>query len=191
MKEFDEETLSRYADKLLSAMKREALMNKEVAAIFDATSADMSNMKRQDTYHKISTRLWGDVRLWYYSEMPLRQFKLDEWKEKAAKMAPIDIATTLTDAPQINTEDIHRLKRESREAAGKLRDEYEKRAIEAGVEAIKKDQQDYDNFRSYMREEFEHTHSITRKPEEIRLKDGRVIATIDILEGGGLIVRIP
>ena len=72
----EKELFEKYADKLLSAMKREGLMNKEVAAIFDVPASYMSGMGRHP--EKVSGLLMEKIRTWAISGKPLREYKLPE-----------------------------------------------------------------------------------------------------------------
>ena len=70
----EKELFEKYADKLLSAMKREGLMNKEVAAIFDVPASYMSGMGRYP--ENVSGPLMERIRTWAISGKPLREYKL-------------------------------------------------------------------------------------------------------------------
>lgn len=68
--ELNDKTKERIAEKIMSAMKREALMNKDVAEIFGGTPSDMSNVKNPKYLYKISAKIWQNMRAWYYSDSP-------------------------------------------------------------------------------------------------------------------------
>lgn len=70
----EKELYEKYADKLLSAMKREGLMNKEVAAIFDVPASYMSGMGRHP--ENVPGLLMEKIRTWSISGKPLREYKL-------------------------------------------------------------------------------------------------------------------
>ena len=70
----EKELYEKYADKLLSAMKREGLMNKEVAAIFDVPASYMSGMGKHP--EKVSGLFMEKIRTWSISGKPLREYKL-------------------------------------------------------------------------------------------------------------------
>ncbi len=72
----EKELYEKYADKLLSAMKREGLMNKEVAAIFDVPASYMSGMGRHP--ENVSGPFMERIRTWAISGKPLREYKLPE-----------------------------------------------------------------------------------------------------------------
>ena len=73
MKEINEITQERIADAVLSAMKWEGLMNREVAEILNVTPADMSYIKRHKK--KVSQPVWAKLRAWMISGVPLREYK--------------------------------------------------------------------------------------------------------------------
>ena len=70
----NKEIFEKYADKLLSAMKREGLLNREVAEIFDVPPSYMTNMNKHP--EKASEPFMEKVRTWAISEKPLRGYKL-------------------------------------------------------------------------------------------------------------------
>ena len=72
-KEINELTQDRIADAVLSAMKREELMNKEVAEIINISPVDMSNLKRHT--EKVTQPVWTKLRNWMISGLPLREYK--------------------------------------------------------------------------------------------------------------------
>lgn len=73
MEKINEVTQERIADAVLSAMKREALMNKEVAEIIGISPMDMSNIKRH-TEH-VSQPTWVKLHDWLVTGLPLRDYK--------------------------------------------------------------------------------------------------------------------
>jgi len=73
MEKINEITQERIADAVLSAMKREALMNKEVAEIIGISPMDMSNIKRH-TEH-VSQPTWAKLHDWLITGLPLRDYK--------------------------------------------------------------------------------------------------------------------
>jgi len=72
----EKELFEKYADKLLSAMKREKLMNKEVAAIFDVPASYMTEMSKRP--EKVFGPFMEKIRTWAISGKPLREYKLPE-----------------------------------------------------------------------------------------------------------------
>lgn len=70
----EKELYEKYADKLLSAMKREGLMNKEVAEIFGVPASYMSDMRKHP--EKVSGLFMEKIRTWSISGKPLREYKL-------------------------------------------------------------------------------------------------------------------
>ena len=72
----EKELFEKYADKLLSAMKREGLMNKEVAEIFGVPASYMSDMGKHP--EKVSGPFMEKIRTWSLSGKPLRDYKLPE-----------------------------------------------------------------------------------------------------------------
>jgi hypothetical protein len=73
MEKINEVTQERIADAVLSAMKREALVNKEVAEIIDISPVDMSNLRRRP--ENVSQPTWNKLRNWMISGLPLRDYK--------------------------------------------------------------------------------------------------------------------
>ena len=78
--EINEITQGRIADKLLSAMKREGLMSKEVAVMFDIPASYMSSLIRNKD--NVPQPAWAKFRDWMISEKPLREWKLPEPAEQ-------------------------------------------------------------------------------------------------------------
>ena len=78
--EINEITQERIADKLLSAMKREGLMSKEVAKIFDIPASYMSSLIRNRD--NVPQPAWVKFRDWEISGKPLRDYKMTR-EEKA------------------------------------------------------------------------------------------------------------
>jgi hypothetical protein len=72
-KEINELTQDRIGDDLFAAMKREGLMNKEVAEILGISPVDMSNLKRHQ--EKVTQPGWTKIRNWMISGLPLRAYK--------------------------------------------------------------------------------------------------------------------
>ena len=70
----EKELYEKYADKLLSAMKREGLMNKEVAAIFNVPASYMSGMGKHP--ENVPGPFMEKIRTWSLSGKPLREYKL-------------------------------------------------------------------------------------------------------------------
>jgi len=73
MEKINEVTQERIADAVLSAMKREALVNKEVAEIIDISPVYMSNLRRRP--ENVSQPTWNKLRNWMISGLPLRDYK--------------------------------------------------------------------------------------------------------------------
>ena len=69
----NKEIFEKYADKLLSAMKREALMNKEVAEIFGVPASYMTDMRKHP--EKVAMPFMEKIRTWAISDKPLRGYK--------------------------------------------------------------------------------------------------------------------
>lgn len=67
------ELFEKYADKLLSAMKREGLMNKEVAGIFHVPPSYMTNMSKRP--EKVPVRFIEMIREWAISGKPLKDYQ--------------------------------------------------------------------------------------------------------------------
>ena len=118
--EINEITMERIAEKVLSAMKREGLMNKEVAEIFDCSPADLSHLKRSDCYNKISNRIKESMRAWYYSDKPLRGYTLPEAMPEPPDVIPEDVVFA------DNTDIATTLPVERKETAAKVRKEYKR-----------------------------------------------------------------
>ena len=72
----NKEIFEKYADKLLSAMKREALMNKEVAEIFGVPASYMTDMRKHP--EKVVVPFMEKIRTWAISDKPLRGYKPPE-----------------------------------------------------------------------------------------------------------------
>lgn len=72
----NKEIFEKYADKLLSAMKREALMNKEVAEIFGVPASYMTDMRKHP--EKVAVPFMEKIRTWAISDKPLRGYKPPE-----------------------------------------------------------------------------------------------------------------
>ncbi len=81
----NEQTFEKYADKLLSAMKREALMNIDVAAIFHVPPSYMTNMRKRP--EKVPERFMEMIRTWAISGRPLRGYQPEDMPDlEAAEM---------------------------------------------------------------------------------------------------------
>lgn len=72
----EKELFEKYADKLLSAMKREGLMNKEVAEIFGVPASYMTDMRKHP--EKVVVPFMEKIRTWAISDKPLRGYKPPE-----------------------------------------------------------------------------------------------------------------
>ena len=72
----EKELFEKYADKLLSAMKREGLMNKEVAEIFNVPASYMTGMGRHP--ENVPGPFMEKIRTWAISDKPLRGYKPPE-----------------------------------------------------------------------------------------------------------------
>ena len=72
----EKELFEKYADKLLSAMKREGLMNKEVAAIFNVPASYMTGMGKHP--ENVPGPFMEKIRTWAISGKSLRDYKLPE-----------------------------------------------------------------------------------------------------------------
>ena len=72
----EKELFEKYADKLLSAMKREGLMNKEVAEIFGVPASYMTDMRKHP--EKVAVPFMEKIRTWAISDKPLRGYKPPE-----------------------------------------------------------------------------------------------------------------
>lgn len=72
--EINEITQERIAEKLLAAMKREGLMSKEVAVIFDVPPSYMSSLLRNRD--NVTQPAWVKFRDWEISGKPLREWKV-------------------------------------------------------------------------------------------------------------------
>lgn len=120
----NKDIFEKYADKLLSAMKREGLLNKEVADIFDVPPSYMTNMGKHP--EKISQPFMEKVRTWAISEKPLRGYKLP---------AGPDI-----EAADLNQQEVDRdtaeMKFRSKLAVKGLRQEHETELAEAVAESV-------------------------------------------------------
>ena len=77
----NEITQERIADKLLSAMKREGLMSKEVAVIFDIPVSYMSRLIRNRD--NVPQSAWVKFQNWILSEKSLRDYYKMTREEKA------------------------------------------------------------------------------------------------------------
>lgn len=86
--EINDVTKERLAEKVLAEMSKARLLNKDVAAKFDGSPSDMSNLKKKDNHGKISSRIWNNIHTWYYSGITLESFKLSP----AAEPAPGEVA---------------------------------------------------------------------------------------------------
>jgi len=81
----NKEIFDKYADKLLSAMKREGLMNIDVAAIFHVPPSYMTYMRKSP--EKVPVRFMEMIRTWSISGKPLRGYQpKDEPDLEAAEM---------------------------------------------------------------------------------------------------------
>ena len=69
-------TFDKYADRLLTAMKEEKLMNREVAEIFDVPARYMTDVNKRP--EKISMPFMEKIRAWSISGKPLRDYKLPQ-----------------------------------------------------------------------------------------------------------------
>ena len=69
-------TFDKYADRLLTAMKEEKLMNREVAEIFDVPASYMTDVNKRP--EKISMPFMEKIRAWSISGKPLRDYKLPQ-----------------------------------------------------------------------------------------------------------------
>ena len=74
--EINEITMERIAEKVLSAMKREGLMNREVAEIFDVPASYMTDVNKRP--EKISMPFMEKIRAWSISGKPLRGYRPPE-----------------------------------------------------------------------------------------------------------------
>ena len=72
----EKELFEKYADKLLSAMKREGLMNKEVAVIFNVPASYMTGMGRHP--ENVPAPFMEKIRTWAISGKSLRDYRLPE-----------------------------------------------------------------------------------------------------------------
>lgn len=72
----NKEIFEKYADKLLSAMKREGLMNKEVAEIFGVPAYYMTDTRKHP--ERIVMPFMERIRTWAISGKPLRGYKLPD-----------------------------------------------------------------------------------------------------------------
>jgi len=70
----EKELYEKYADKLLEAMRREGLMNKEAAEIFAVPASYMSDMRKHP--EKVSDPFMEKIRTWAISGKPLRDYKI-------------------------------------------------------------------------------------------------------------------
>lgn len=86
--EINEITQERIADKLLSAMKREGLMSKEVAKIFDIPASYMSSLIRNRD--NVPQPAWVKFRDWEISGKPLRDYKCLPSGDIKMTVTPVD-----------------------------------------------------------------------------------------------------
>lgn len=86
--EINEITQERIADKLLSAMKREGLMSKEVAKIFDVPPSYMSSLVRNRD--NVPQPAWIKFRDWEISGKPLRDWKCLPSGDIKMTVTPVD-----------------------------------------------------------------------------------------------------
>lgn len=86
----EKDLFKKYADKLLSAMKREGLMNKEVAEIFQVPASYMSSLWRYPEEASIS--FMDKVRVWDLTDQPLRWYKLPGVEEVVMSQSQLDEA---------------------------------------------------------------------------------------------------
>ena len=86
--EINEITQERIAEKLLSAMKREGLMSKEVAKIFDVPPSYMSSLVRNRD--NVPQPAWVKFRDWEISGKPLREWKCLPSGDIKMTVTPVD-----------------------------------------------------------------------------------------------------
>ena len=95
--ELNENSKERIALKVLAAMENEKLMNKEAAGIFDASPVYFSNLKhyaeKRDKPNYVPAGLWTALRAWYYSNKPLRGYKLPT-QEELLEPVPAEVSET-------------------------------------------------------------------------------------------------
>ena len=93
----NKEIFDKYADKLQSAMKREGLMNKEVAEIFDVPTYYMSNMNKHP--EKVPLSFMEKVRAWAILDIPLRGYKLPT-PEELLEPVPAEVSEAAKEQAQ-------------------------------------------------------------------------------------------
>lgn len=155
----NKEIFEKYADKLLTAMKAEKLMNKEVAEIFDVPASYMCNLPKHP--EKLSQSFVEKIRTWSISGKPLREYKLPK--------APDTDAAAIT---QQKLDDAQR-KFDSKMAVKRLAMEHIAETAAAIAEGINTEEPTKEDVAADIREQYERVQPKTEM-KIVAHKDGKV-----------------
>ena len=159
------ELFEKYADKLLSAMKREGLMNKEVAEIFDVPASYLSNLPKHP--EKLSQPFVEKIRAWSISGKPLRDYRLPE--------APDTEAAAINQQDADTARDTAEMKFRSKMAVKKLAKEHAAETAAAIAEGIDTETDAKQQIAAALREEYERQNS-QPKPEPTPDSEMKIVA---------------
>lgn len=155
----NKELYEKYADKLLSAMKREGLMNKEVAAIFNVPASYMSGMGKHP--ENVPGPFMEKIRTWSLSGKSLRDYKLPE-----------DPDTDAAAITQQKLDDAQR-KFDSKMAVKRLAMEHIAETAAAIAEGINTEEPTKEDVAADIREQYERVQPKTEM-KIVAHKDGKV-----------------
>ena len=161
----NKEIFEKYADKLLSAMKREGLMNKEVAEIFGVPASYMSDMRKHP--EKVAVPFMEKIRTWSISGKPLREYKLPETPETEAAAINQQDADTARDTAE--------MKFRSKMAVKKLAKEHAAETAAAIAEGIDTETDAKRQIVAALREEYERQNS-QQMPEPTPDSETKIVA---------------
>ena len=183
----NKEIFEKYADKLLSAMRREALMNKEVAEIFGVPASYMSDMRKHP--EKVAVPFMEKIRTWAISDKPLKDYKLPVAPDTDAAAINQQEADTIPTA-ELTTKSRKYL---SKLAVKGLLKEHSKEVAEAVAESVNTEEPTKQEIATKVRKAYTRAHKpeTTEEVTKVETKGGKVdLSEINFRSGVKLEIEI-
>ena len=174
----NKEIFEKYADKLLTAMKAEKLMNKEVAGIFHVPPSYMTNMSKRP--EKVPVRFMEMIREWAISGKPLKDYQ----PPAVSEVQPVE---------QEATRDRAEMKFRSKLAVKGLLKEHSKEVAEAVAESVNTEEPTKQEIATKVRKAYTRAHKpeTTEEVTKVETKGGKVdLSEINFRSGVKLVIEI-
>ena len=182
-------TFDKYADRLLTAMKEEKLMNREVAEIFDVPASYMTDVNKRP--EKISMPFMEKIRAWSISGKPLRGYRPPEAQPTPNGIRVIAVHYPDTESAEINQQesndarDTAEMKFRSKLAVKGLLKNHHEDVAAAVAESVNTEEPTKEEQAETIRYHYEQVHKVD--PNKLNKRTGVLAsAELQILPDGSL-----